>query len=68
MAIKLRQERLDREMTQLELAKTVKLTRQAISQLESGRRKGSLETWDRLEKELGIPQQTLRQPEPDDCR
>ena len=68
MAIRLRQERRDREITQLDLAKRVNLTRQAISQLESGRRKGSLDTWDRIEAALGIPQQTLRQPDPDGGR
>jgi transcriptional regulator with XRE-family HTH domain len=49
-------------MTQEELARQVNLTRSAIAYLETGSRKGKVETWDRIERALGIDQRVLRQP------
>ena len=65
MAIRLKAYREGQSLSQKALAKRAGLARTMIAMLESGRRKGSVKTWDRLEVALGIPQQTLRQPDPD---
>lgn len=55
-------------MTQQALADLAGVKRPQISLLESGRRKGSVDVWDRLEAALKIDQRKLRQPEPENGR
>jgi DNA-binding XRE family transcriptional regulator len=56
----LRTARLDRKMTQQGLADHVGLKRSSLANLELGWKKGSLTTWDKLEKALGVDQKVLR--------
>jgi transcriptional regulator with XRE-family HTH domain len=60
MAIPLRDIRLKKGLTQVELGKLIGLTKKAVWAIEHGRSQGSVGAWDRLEKALGVPQQVLR--------
>jgi transcriptional regulator with XRE-family HTH domain len=46
--------------SQRHLASRVGVTRPTIANLESGRKRGSLALWDRLEDTFGVPQRWLR--------
>jgi transcriptional regulator with XRE-family HTH domain len=63
MALGLRKVRLEKGWTGAELARRAGFTPMTIYNLEAGRRKGSLTTWDRLEKILSVPMQILRKRE-----
>jgi transcriptional regulator with XRE-family HTH domain len=56
----LRKARKAKNMTQSRLADLVGLKRPQISLLETGRRGGSVDAWDRLEEALGVPAKQLR--------
>jgi transcriptional regulator with XRE-family HTH domain len=58
--IGLTQVRNDRGWTKTELARRTGLTPIIIYMLETGRRRGTVITWDKLEATLGVPSQKLR--------
>ena len=68
MTIHLKAARLDKGISQAELAKVIEKDPSFIAHLEAGRRTGSVDTWNRLEAALGIDQRLLRQPDPDGGR
>lgn len=57
----LRQARKNKGLTQQALAEMVGLSPIGYRQIESGKRLGKIETWDRLEDIFGIPQRQLRE-------
>jgi transcriptional regulator with XRE-family HTH domain len=68
MFIALKRIRLSKNMTQKELAELAGLKRTIITMLERGKRRGSLQTWDRLEEVLGVDQKILRKLDADDAK
>jgi transcriptional regulator with XRE-family HTH domain len=66
MALNLKKIRIEHNLTQRQLADKVGLEQSQISNLETGRRLGSVTIWDRLEKVLNVDQRTLRQVETPD--
>lgn len=56
----LRSRRLKLGMTQRELGELIGRTESLVQALEIGRSRGSVDTWDRLEAVLGVPQKQLR--------
>lgn len=56
----LRVARKAKQMTQQQAAKAVGISQIGYRQIESGKRLGKIETWDKLEDLFGIPQRTLR--------
>jgi transcriptional regulator with XRE-family HTH domain len=61
--LKLREARMREKMTQEALARKAGLSSSMIALLESGRKRGSVDTWDRLELVLGVDQRVLRLPD-----
>ncbi|MDR2368882.1 MAG: helix-turn-helix transcriptional regulator [Deltaproteobacteria bacterium] len=68
MFIALKRIRLSQNMTQKELAQLAGIKRTMICMLEWGQRRGSLQTWDRLEEVLGVDQKILRRVDADDAK
>ena len=64
MALKLKQIRKSRNLSQVKLGRMIGVSKQRIWNLENAYDRGSVPIWDSLEAALGVPQQTLRQPEP----
>lgn len=58
--IRLRKIRQEIGWTQEYVAQSVGITKAAIHDIETGRRKGSIPVWDALEDLFGIPQRELR--------
>jgi transcriptional regulator with XRE-family HTH domain len=55
-------------MTQKELAQLAGIKRTMITMLERGKRRGSLQTWDRLAEVLGVDRKILRRLDADDAK
>ena len=53
--------RLRNGLTQVQLGKTVGLSAQSICDIEKGRTKGTVDTWDALALALGVDQKVLRE-------
>jgi ribosome-binding protein aMBF1 (putative translation factor) len=63
MILHLRTVRLDKGLTQAELAKRIGKDQRTISGLERCQIKGPVHVWDKLEAVLGVDQKALRQEE-----
>ncbi len=64
MRIKLRQARLDKGMTQKQVAEYLGVTEQHYQRIEYGFTIGKVELWDRLEDLFNIHQRVLREIHP----
>ena len=60
MRKKLKEARQKAGMTQRELAKKLEMSEIGYRQIESGKRIGSIKTWDMLEDLFNVPQRMLR--------
>ncbi len=61
MRIKLRQARLDKGMTQKQVAEYLEISERYYRFIEAGMRGGDFEIWDALEDLFGIHQRILRE-------
>ncbi len=63
MRKKLKQARIDKELTQKEVAEYLGLNIRAYKYIESGHTIGKMKTWDKLEELFNIDQKILREDE-----
>lgn len=61
MRIKLRQARIEKGLTQQQVADELYLSIRQYQRIETGKAQGSIDTWDRLEDLFNIPQRKLRE-------
>ena len=63
MRNKLKQTRIENELTQVDVAKLIDISVRQYQHLEAGTRNTTPEKWDKLEDLLGVPQRQLRETE-----
>lgn len=61
MRIKLRQARVEKGLTQQQVADELYLSLRQYQRIENGDAQGSIETWDKLEDMFTVPQRRLRE-------